>query len=201
MLFITVTLLLAFLGLLIYYLFLIRQHYEYFNRRGIVTPPFPIFFGHLKTLWNVPSYHRQLESWTKQYGKIYGIYEGTTPTFVVSDPDFIQEVFVKQFSVFHARRANLLDIVMPNLVASSGPTWRRYRHVINPAFTAAKLKMMSPLINGCINDLMKKLVDHTENGEEFNIYSYYKRMTMDTICKNRLPSFLLFITENSTKRM
>jgi hypothetical protein len=43
--------------------------------------------------------------------------------------------------------------------------------------------MMSPLINGCISDVMEKLADHVENGSEFNIYLYYKRMTMDVICK------------------
>ena len=82
------------------------QRYQYFSQRGIPTPPFRFFFGHLKTLWNVPSPHRQFESWTKEYGKIYGIYEGTLPIFVVSDPDFLQEAFIKQFSVFHARKKN-----------------------------------------------------------------------------------------------
>jgi cytochrome P450 len=191
MLLLTITLLLIFIGLLTYYFLLIQQRYEYFSRRGIVTPPFQLFFGHLKTLWTVPSYHRQLESWTKQYGKIYGIYEGIVPTFVVSDPDFLQEAFVKQFTIFHARRATLVDILTPNLATSSGPKWRRHRHVLNPTFTAAKLKMMSPLINGCIDDLMKKLIDHTENGDEFNIYLYYQRMTMDAICKNSVTYILV----------
>ena len=45
------------------------------------------------------------------------------------------------------------------------------------------MKTMSPLINASITDLMTKLPMHVENDEEFNIYSYYKRMTMDVICK------------------
>lgn len=103
--------------------------------------------------------------------------------FVVSDPDFLQEVFVKQFAVFTARKANLLDHVSSDLLFSSGQIWRRQRQLINPAFTAAKLKAMNPLINGCISDFMKQLPDHAETGEEFNIYLYYKRMAMDVICK------------------
>ncbi|UJR34776.1 hypothetical protein I4U23_027555 [Adineta vaga] len=78
--------------LLVYYLKL-RQCYQYFKIRGIPTPPFQFFYGHFKTLWNVPSNYRQLESWTKQYGKIYGIYEGSSPVFVVSDPDFFSGDF------------------------------------------------------------------------------------------------------------
>jgi cytochrome P450 len=177
------------IGLTSYYLFLIRQRYQYFSERGILTPPFRFFFGHFKTLWNVKSFHCQLESWTKQYGKIYGIYQGTIPTFVVSDPHFLQEVFVKQFSVFQGRRDVFAGNRVPNVLTSSGAKWRRHRHVINPTFSAAKLKLMSPLINGCINDLMEKLVDHVTNSTELNIYLYYKRMTMDVICKYTLTFY------------
>ena len=176
-------LLLVFLGLLTYYFFLLRQRYRYFKERNIPTPRFQFVLGHLKTFWGASLFHRQLESWTKQYGKIYGLYEGSVPMFVVSDPDFLQEVFVKQFAVFTARKATLLDRVSSDIIFSSGQTWRRQRQLINPAFTAAKLKALNPLINGCISDFMRQLPNHADKGEEFNIYLYYKRMSMDVICK------------------
>ena len=179
----TIVLLLVCIGLATYYCFRLWQRYQYFSQRGIPTPRFHFFFGHLKTLWNCASVCRQFESWTKQYGKIYGIYQGSIPTFIVSDPDFLQEVFIKQFNVFYGRREDFSNRIIPNLFASSGAQWRRHRHVISPTFSAAKLKLMSPLINGCINNLMEKLVDHLGDDNEFNIYAYYKRMTMDVICK------------------
>ncbi len=182
MLNLSMVLLLVCIGLTIYYLFLLRRRYQYFSRRGIPTPPFRFFFGHLKTLWSSALFHRQLESWTQQYGKIYGIYQGTVPTFVVSDPDFIHAVFVKQFVSFHGRR-DVLELNRFNVFSSLGVQWRRQRHVISPTFSAAKLKMMSPLINGCISNVIEKLADHVTNDSEFNIYVYYKRMTMDVICK------------------
>ena len=183
MVLLSVALLLLFIGLLTYYLFVLQQRYQYFIRRNIPTPPFDFFFGHIRRLWSVASHHRQLESWTKQCGKIYGLYEGSIPMFVVSDVDFLQEVFIKQFSVFCARKATLFDSITSDLFFSYGSRWRRQRHLINPTFTAAKLKGMSPLINGCICDFMKKLSEHVENRNEFDIYLYYKRMTMDVICK------------------
>ena len=183
MLLLPIVLLFVFIALLIYYLFTLQQRYQYFSQRNIPTPPFEFFFGHIRTLWNASFRHRQLNSWTKQYGKIYGLYEGTIPIFVVSDPDFLQEVFIKQFSVFSARKANLFDGVISHVFSTFGATWRRQRHLINPSFTPAKLKSMSPLINGCINDFMKKLPDHVEKDEEFNIHLYYKRMSMDVICE------------------
>jgi hypothetical protein len=48
--------------------------------------------------------------------------------------------------------------------------------------------MVSSLINGWISNVMEKLADHVRNGSEFNIYLYYKRMTMDVICKYTLTS-------------
>ena len=178
-----VILLLLCIALLTYYLVLLQQRYQYFSQCHIPTPPFRFFFGHLKTLWNSASMHRQLESWTKQYGKIYGIYQGNTPTLVVSDPDFLQEVFVKQAHIFSGRSDVFGGSRVSNVFTASGAPWRRHRHVINPTFSAAKLKLMSPLINGSVSDVMEKLAEHVQTDGEFNIYTYYKRMTMDVICK------------------
>ena len=183
MLVLPIILLLVCIGLLTYYLLLLQQRYQYFSQRGISTPPFRFFFGHLKTLWNSTSLHRQLENWTKQYGKIYGIYQGNIPTLIVSDPDFLQEVFIKQSHIFHGRGDVFAGSRVPNVFSASGAPWRRHRHVLNPTFSAAKLKMMSPLINGSVNDVMEKLAEYANNDGEFNIYTYYKRMTMDVICK------------------
>ena len=69
MLFLCIILPLVIIGLLTYYFFQLKHRYQYFAERGIPTPPFQLFFGHLKQLWNLPFYHRQLESWTKQYGE------------------------------------------------------------------------------------------------------------------------------------
>ena len=191
MLHLSITLLFILIGLIVYWLFLRQQRYQYFRKRGIPTPPFRFFFGHLKTLWSVASFHRQLEIWSKQYGKIYGTYQGATPALVVSDPDFLQEVFVKQFQNFSARGQYFPGgEKFRNVFSSSGATWRRHRHVINPTFSAAKLKMMSPLINGCITNAMDKLSEHAQSGNDFNIYTYYKRMTMDVICKCTIGNIL-----------
>lgn len=45
-----------------------------------------------------------MQEWTKKYGKTFGYYEGHTPMIVTSDLDLIQEIFIKQFNNFSARR-------------------------------------------------------------------------------------------------
>ena len=183
MLSLSIILLLVLIGLLTYYFYQLRQYYQYFSRLGIRTPPFDFFYGHFKTLWNSGGAHRQLHQWTKQYGRIYGIYQGTVPTLIVSDPDFLQEVFVKQFAIFSNRNEIFAGGKIKNVFTSTGATWRRHRHILNPTFSAAKLKLMSPLIDDCVNELIKKLDEYATSENEFNIYTYYKRLTMDVICR------------------
>ncbi|CAF0818078.1 unnamed protein product [Adineta ricciae] len=112
----------------------IQEQYVYNNggfvstqiQRNIPTLPLPFFFGHLNTIWNVSSYHRQLTNWTEQYGKIYGLYEGNNPLFIVSEPDFLQEGFIKQFTIFHAQKKTVLDNMSHDSVFSSvslGKNW------------------------------------------------------------------------------
>jgi cytochrome P450 len=170
--------------LIVTYLWKLKSKYDYFKRHNLPGPS-PIFlFGHYLSFWSTRQYSRDIEKWTKQYGSIYGLFEGSCPMYVVSDADFLQEVYIKQFASFHSRR--LPFIMKQNLgrkthiFAADGAVWRRQRHVINPTFSTAKLKLMSPLVNDCIQSLMNKLA---EKKEEFNIYEIYKRLTMDVICK------------------
>jgi cytochrome P450 len=182
---ITVILLGVLISLVLYYFWSLKWCYGYFVRRNIPGPPPTFFFGHYLSIWTTSSFHRQIEKWSRQYGPIYGIFEGTRPIYVVSDVDFLQEVFIKQFSVFHSRHNNILVRMLKSNAASvfsaHGNQWRRQRNVINPTFTASKMKMMTPLINKCIASMMKKIDENNQN--EFNIFALYKRLTMDVICK------------------
>ncbi|CAF4079320.1 unnamed protein product [Rotaria sp. Silwood2] len=170
------------------YLWTINNSYNYFKLRNISGPPHQFFFGHLRTLWSTKRYSKQLQEWARKYGSIYGLYEGTRPLYVVSNVEFLHEVYIKQFSSFHSRRVLFLarmGIGTPeNLFGASGDTWRRQRHVVNRTFSLGKMKLMLPIVNECIETLMNKLSILSENNEEFNIYDMYKRMTMDIIWRS-----------------
>ncbi|CAF1350457.1 unnamed protein product [Rotaria sordida] len=101
--FVLATLLICLITLIIVYLWTIKSRYSYFEQRGIPCPPFRFFFGHSKTIWSTPRKTDQLQKWTRQFGSIYGLYKGSRPVYIVSDADFLQEVFTKQFSSFHSR--------------------------------------------------------------------------------------------------
>jgi cytochrome P450 len=183
--FATVALLTVCFCLAVAYIWTLKSRYDYFKHRNIPGPLPRFFFGHSLTLWNTESNVRQIREWSTKFGSIYGLFEGTRPIYVVSDIEFLQEVFIKQFSSFHSRRSNFLIRTLHSkgihLFSANADQWRRQRHVINPTFTAIKLKMMTPLITKCIQSMMVKLSEKKSN--EFNIYELYRRLTMDVICK------------------
>jgi cytochrome P450 len=186
--FLTIALISIVFGVIAAYLWTINNCYDYFKRHGIPGPPHRFFFGHYKIFWSTPSFSKQLREWTRQYGSIYGLFQGTQPMYVVSDIDFLQEVYIKQFSSFHSR--DLPKVFQAksgenlHLVLANGATWRRQRNVISPTFSSTKLKQMSPLMNGCIEAMLNKLSEIIrDKNTEINIYELYKRMTMDVICK------------------
>ena len=180
--------LLVFIGYLVaLYVRAMNRSYDYFKRHGIPGPSFRFFFGNYQDLWLAPSFSKQLRAWTNEYGSIYGLFLGTVPMYVVSNAEFLHEVYIKQFSSFQSRHLPIILRMQTghkvHLFRATGMRWRRQRHVLNPTFSAAKLKLMSPLVSECIETMIKKLTD--QQATEINIYSLYKRMTMDVICLYR----------------
>ena len=169
------------------YVWMVKSRFDYFKRSGIPGPSPVFFFGHYLTLWSLPDLSEQLRRWTQQYGSIYGLFEGTRPMYVVSDADFLHEVFVKQFPSFNGHSLPFLMKIVKghqvHMFGACGLTWRRQRHVINPAFSPSKLRLMSSLVSHCIQSLMKKLKTTEEKEEQFDIYGMCRRLTMDVICK------------------
>lgn len=121
--------------------------------------------------------------------------------YVVSDVNFLYEVFVKQFTSFNAHSIPFLMKEVRqhqvHMFGADGATWRRQRNIINPTFSAAKLRLMSSLVKHCIQSLMDKLKNIDEKGEQFNIYLMYRRLTMDVICK---CCFLVFFAKDFSFR-
>ena len=183
--FVTVILIAALLVLLLTYLFTLKSRYAYFSRRNIPGPPPQLLFGHALELSKARLSTDQIYQWTRQYGPIYGVFEGTQPIYIVSDVDFVQEVYIKQFSSFHSRYLNFFHQMQQShgshLFFALGDEWRRQRHIMNPTFTTMKLKTMSPLITQCIASMLSKL--EQKQNTEFDIFTLYQRLTMDVICK------------------
>lgn len=172
--------------LLSIYLIYISWCYKFFKRLGINGPDPVFFFGNVADFARTQRISMSIHNWTKQFGRIYGYFEGHTPVLVISDPNILNQIFLKYFSKFHSRRQfPLEDRSTTNgihLFSATGNEWRRQRNIINPTFSPLKMKRMLPMINDCISNLMIKLEESRKtNSTGFDIYKIYKSLTMDII--------------------
>jgi len=92
-----------------------------------------------------------LHKWAQELGtKTFGYYEGHLPILVTSDIEIIQEVFVKQFANFSARKMLSIqysdDEAGLTIVQASKSRWKRMLNVLNPTFSTAKLKDVYSLL-------------------------------------------------------
>ena len=166
------------------YLWYIRQTYTFFTKLNIPGPPPVLFFGNFLDVFKSRRLSLNIQQWTQKYGRIFGYFEGHTPILVISDPDILQNIFIKSFSKFHSRRLFPLsdeNAKRVSLFLATGLRWKRQRFILNPTFSSAKLKQMTPLVHQTTSMLMKKMAEEEKKGEPFDIYAYFKRFTMDTI--------------------
>lgn len=165
------------------YLSNVYLSYGYFKERGLKTPQYKFIYGNLKELQKDKNESEVVKEWTKKFGKTYGYYQGHMPVLVTSDLDLIQEVFIKQFNNFSARKKLPLETheqsKNKSLIRSALGRWKRMRVIMNPTFSGSKLREMGPLIVTCTNRLIDQLTKNSET--EINMSNYLKRFTMDSI--------------------
>ncbi|KAK2164743.1 hypothetical protein LSH36_59g01037 [Paralvinella palmiformis] len=158
-----------------------------FKRMGIPGPEPHWLYGNLLDFSKTDKLARDVViDWTKKYGKLYGYYEGPRPILVTSDPEFVKEVFIKHFSNFYGRR--LLAFQAPSemktgsIVIAGGSRWKRLRAIINPTFSALKLKSMLPMMKEKVKLLEENLLEASKNMKEsVNVRPCFERLTLSVI--------------------
>ena len=154
--------------ILINYFNLIKYNRNYFHERVLQIPQSTII------LWSIDDLSEQLRRWTRIYGSIY----------VVSNVDFLNEVFVKEFRSFHIRSVPFLmkeyrkhEI---HLFGTDGQIWQRQKQIISQFFSSFYLKLMTKKIANSIEILFNKLNQFEQN--QFDIYEHFQIFAMNTIC-------------------
>uniref|UniRef100_A0A8C9C411 unspecific monooxygenase n=1 Tax=Phocoena sinus TaxID=42100 RepID=A0A8C9C411_PHOSS len=114
---------------------------------------------------------------------LYLCYEGRQPLLVVTDPDIIKTVLVKEcYSVFTNRRSFGPMGIMKNAVSlSEDEQWKRLRSLLSPAFTSGKLKEMFPIISQIGDVLVRNLKKEAGKGKPINMKDFLGAYSMDVI--------------------
>ncbi|KAH6944639.1 hypothetical protein HPB50_004416 [Hyalomma asiaticum] len=170
-----------------------RKHQQrLFQRYGIPGPVPDFLFGN----WNQLREDRieVMEKWIKEYGKVFGFYEGEIPKVVISDLNMIKECFVKETHVFRDRMPLIIEVepIKSSLLALRGEEWKRVRSVLNPAFSGAKMKLMLQVMNDCGNTLIDVISERLTSGQDIiDVTNRSQALSMDVITKCALAWQLL----------
>ncbi|ELW64871.1 cytochrome P450 3A4 [Tupaia chinensis] len=157
------------------------SRHKIFKKMGIPGPtPLP-FFGTLleyrKGIWDF-----DLEC-HKKYGPTWGLYDGRQPLLVITDPDMIKIVLVKEcYSVFTNRRSlGPVGFMKDAISISEDEVWKRIRALLSPTFTSGKLKEMFPIIIQYGDILVKNLRKEAEKGKLITMKDVFGAYSMDVI--------------------
>ena len=172
---------------LVLLLFAVRSYFgykfSYWKRRGMSGPPPSIPFGNALRQHTGAWHNVELDR-IRKYGKVFGVYDGTSPGLLCVDPEILERVLVKDFNTFTDRQTVFHKSQRESLIASNGAKWKMLRSIISPSFTTGKIKAMHDLMKVCIGKLTAKIEDEIkEQGgpAEFKILETFSKMTLDVI--------------------
>lgn len=166
--------------------FYLTYVYSYWSRQGVPGPKPTWFLGNIyERIGGTPG---ELERvYARKYGRVYGAYEGLSPTLTVSDSEIIRQVMIQDFPTFANRRKmkTYHEVFDQAVFTQEGDNWKRMRTIVTPSFTTGKLRGMQLLMNRCIEKLdqyLERITSNTNNrSEEFNLRPVISGFTIDVI--------------------
>ncbi|CAF1403809.1 unnamed protein product [Adineta ricciae] len=178
---ITLTLVVIFISTLVYYIYYFLKNNA--SRRFGIPAPTPIpLFGELFHIIFKGLYQHDMDL-VRKYGKLVGIYEGPKYTILLSDPELLRKVLIKDSHVFMNRRSveGVLGPFDHGLTQLKDEHWKNARAIVSPTFSSAKLKAMYGLMSEVSDMYNTRLLDLADKQEMFNIKELTQEFTLDSI--------------------
>ena len=159
------------------------------QRNGIPGPKPNLITGSLFDHSRTPNVLKYDEYFAK-YGPIVGYYIGRKANVLINDVELAKRIQIKDFSNFSDRQTLGIKYGLhPNpkyylhLISAQGAQWKELRTLLNPTFSAVKLKAMTPIMDSCIDILLDKVEKRAASGGEFDLYEAFQLLTTDVIAK------------------
>ncbi|EAL61587.1 cytochrome P450 family protein [Dictyostelium discoideum AX4] len=150
--------------------------------------------------------NRALTKLSKKYGGIYKIWLGESFSMVVSDPEIVNEIWVKQHDNFINRPKNITHKMFSSNYRSlnfgDNPNWKFNRSMASSHFT--KTKLLSSKVTSVVEKKLNKLIEtmeyHSINKLPFDSYVGFSEYSLNIIL-NMLVSMDIDECENSTQNV
>lgn len=116
-----------------------------------------------------------------------GLYNLNRPVLVVTDPELLKHILIKDFDHFADRGMSEeneeKEPLAGHLFNKRGDPWRRLRNKLSPTFTSGKMKYMYPLIEQCSEHLVTTINKQFGDAKEIalEVKDYCARFTTDVI--------------------
>src|SRR5690349_21943390 len=157
--------------LLVTFIYWLNRRQDYFkNFKVPYVPSFPLFgvfkdaflrkiafYDQVAVIYNLPEVKDK---------PFFGIFAFHKPSLMITEPELIKRVFVKDFASFTNRYSGS-DVHDPlgnfNLFSIKAPLWKTMRGKLSPFFSSGKLKTMYYLLDKVGDNLIKhinKRLDH-----------------------------------------
>ncbi|XP_075552297.1 cytochrome P450 3A29-like [Dermacentor variabilis] len=134
-----------------------RHRHKLFKDLGIPGPKPDFLWGNLKQMD-----HRRIEAlvqWKKEHGNLFGVYVGSEPFLVITDPQMAHECLVKQAAIFQDRPTSFVDAepFKSSLFQLGGNKWKNVRTTLNYAFSSNRIKDLSAVADFSATRFVEKI--------------------------------------------
>ncbi|KAG5678223.1 hypothetical protein PVAND_007915 [Polypedilum vanderplanki] len=117
--------------------------------------------------------------------KVYGFFNFLQPSFMITDPELIKKITIKDFDHFlnHIEAFEIDRLFSRTVFAMRDKKWRDMRTTLSPIFTSSKMKIMFGLLGEQSNDFVKFMHEQVESGKNLNVEvaEIFSRYTADAI--------------------
>ncbi|XP_064467601.1 cytochrome P450 3A13-like [Ornithodoros turicata] len=162
-----------------------KRRFSLFKDLGIPGPEPNLFSGNMREFVTKGAAACYTQ-WIKEYGDVVGFYNGSIPFLIIKDLDVVKRIQIKDFGNFQARGVLSLFGVYNrsarySVFNTDADRWKELRSMLTPTFTSGKMKQMLGLLKSCTNEFLEALGN--KEGNPFNIYDDFQRLTMDVIVR------------------
>ncbi|KAN0044873.1 hypothetical protein ACTA71_006399 [Dictyostelium dimigraforme] len=144
--------------------------------------PFPIF-GDLPKLGTHP--HRYLTKLAMKKGGIFSVWLGDEKVFIITDPDAVKDVWVKQFLNFsdhpRTRSVRIFSGNFNDMAFAEYSLWKVNRRWVSSAFTKTKLKTIGDLIERETNYFIDSFKGYSNSGEPVFPKKYFSKFGLNVV--------------------
>lgn len=183
--------------------------FNFWKKRGVNGPnPIPLFGNILSVVFRKISIGEYTEHIYQKFRAepCIGIYTFRRPVLILSNPEMIKTVLIKDFSKFSNRGVPVnekADPLSAHLFSLETERWRPLRLKLSPVFTTGKLKDMFAMIADCSAELDSYLKKCLAKDEVVEIRDLTARFTTDVIgtCAFGVDAMALKDKESEFRRM